>query len=326
MTTSAHAAESEHSRGEFETIERWLSVLPCASGQGPFRPGDDAAWLSCSAPVAISVDTMVEDVHFRRSWCTAHDLGWRALQAALSDLAASRARPLGFLLSLSVPAADFADPTWLDEVVAGLGEAAESTSCPVLGGDTTGSPAGLVIAITVVGRSVEGKSPLGRGGAQHGELLQLSGATGWAALALGHLLATGDGISASIPASAARAWRRPRARFDLLAALEDASAAIDISDGLLADARHLCEASACALVLDRAAITDPKLVETVGYDDALSLALSGGEDYEILATAPQPMAGFHTIGEVHAGEGIRWRDGSDVSLDGAGGWDHGRPQ
>jgi len=325
LTTSAQAAESDHSRGEFETIARWLSVLPCAGGEGPFRPGDDAVWLDCPAPIAISVDTMVEDIHFRRGWCTPRDLGWRVLQAALSDLAASRARPLGFLLSLSVPAADFADPAWLDEVIAGLGEAAEATSCTVLGGDTTGSPSGLVIAVTVLGRTVEGSSPLGRGGAQQGELLQLSGATGWAALALRHLLNSPDPSSAAIPEAATRAWRRPRARFDLLAALEAASAAIDISDGLLADARHLCEASACSLVLHRDAITDPKLVETVGSDDALSLALSGGEDYEILATAARPLAGFRTIGAVASGHGIHWQDGSEVCLTGRDGWDHGRP-
>jgi thiamine-monophosphate kinase len=320
--TSAEADQRSRSRGEFDAIARWLDVLPCGDGEGPFRPGDDAAWLSCPVPIAVSVDTVVEDVHFRRSWCTAQDLGWRTLQAALSDLVASRAQPLGCLLSLSVPAEDFASPSWLDEVVAGLGEAARSARCPVLGGDTTASRSGLVIGVTVLGRAASGSTPLGRDGAQQGDLLQVSGFTGWAGLAVERLLE--DGGSERLPERAAQAWRRPRARFDLLEALEGASAGIDISDGLLADARHLCEASACSLVLDRASIADPALVEAVGTEAAARLALAGGEDYEILATASEVLPGFRVIGEAVAGHGIHWRDGSNVQLSGAEGWDHGR--
>lgn len=322
--TSAEAYKPARSKGEFDAIARWLDVLPCGDVEDPFRPGDDAAWLSCPVPVAVSVDTVVEDVHFRRGWCSAQDLGWRTLQAALSDLVASRARPLGCLLSLTVPTEDFADPTWLDEVVKGVGEAARATDCRVLGGDTTASRSGLVIAITVLGRVSDGSTPLLRNGARDGELLQVSGFTGWAGLAVERLLE--EGGSARVPEAAARAWRRPRARFDLLEALGMASAAIDISDGLLADARHLCDASACSLVLHREMIADPDLVETVGAEAASRLALSGGEDYEILATASQRLPGFRTIGEVRTGRGIRWRDGSDVVLAGTEGWDHGRQQ
>jgi len=320
--TAAEAGQPARSGGEFEAITRWLDVLPCGDGEGSFRAGDDAAWLSCTGPVAVSVDTVVEDVHFRRSWCTAHDLGWRTLQAALSDLVASRAQPLGCLLSLSVPAEDFAAPAWLDEVIAGLGEAARSADCPVLGGDTTASRSGLVIAVTVLGSAARGSSPLGRDGARHGDLLQVSGFTGWAGLAVERLLAGGG--SEPPPERAARAWQRPLARFDLLEALAGASAAIDLSDGLLADARHLCDASACSLVLDRAAITDPALTEAVGPEDAERLALSGGEDYEILATAREVLPGFRVIGEALAGRDIRWQDGSELQLSGAEGWDHGR--
>jgi len=319
------AVGSKHSGGEFAAIERWLSVLPGPEGVGPYRPGDDAAWLSCSQPIAMSVDTVAEGVHFRRHWCSAQDLGWRSLQAALSDLAACRARPLGFLVSLSVPAADFAEPAWLDEVVAGLGEAAQATSCPVLGGDTTGSPDGLVLALTVIGTAHQGREPLCRAGAQPGDLLQLSGPTGWAGLAVERLLAEQAGTDA-VPAPALAAWRRPQARLDLLDALAGASAAIDVSDGLLADAQHLGAASGCSLVLSRESIASPELLEAVGEEDALRLALSGGEDYEILATAAQPLAGFRCIGEVGTGRGVRWRDGSEVLVAGAPGWDHGRPQ
>jgi len=291
----------------------------------PYRPGDDAAWLNFTRPIALSVDTVAEGVHFRRHWCSGRDLGWRSLQAALSDLAASGARPVGFLVSLSAPPADFADPGWLDDVVAGLGEAAEMAGCPVLGGDTTGSQSGFVLSLTVLGTGSGERAPLHRRGAQPGDLVQLSGPTGWAGLAVEHWLAE-ELPDDCIPERALSAWRRPRARLDLVDALLGASAAIDVSDGLLADAGHLCTASGCSLVLSREAIPTPELLEAIGEEDALRLALSGGEDYEILATAPHSLPGFRCIGEVSTGQGIHWRDGGEVLVAGAPGWDHGRLQ
>lgn len=318
--TSAHQGEAAHS-GEFHAIQRWLSLLPCSDGALPFRPGDDAVWLRSPGNIALSVDSLAEDIHFRRSWCSGRDLGWRSLHSALSDLVASRAEPLGFLLSLAVPAEDFVEPNWLDEVVAGIGEAAVSCGCLVLGGDTTRSRSGLVISITVLGRS--DCSPLSRAGARHGQLVQISGNTGWAGLAVEELLTAENPSDVDLPEAASKAWRRPIARFDLLDALRAASAAIDISDGLLADARHLCGASDCGLVLDREKILDPELVAVVGPERALRLTLTGGEDYEILACSEHPLEGFKTIGEVVVGSEIRWRDGSEVTVDGAEGWDHG---
>jgi len=318
--TSAHQASTPQS-GEFHSIQRWLSLLPCKKGELPFRPGDDAVWLDSPGKIAVSVDSLAEDIHFRRSWCSGRDLGWRSLQSALSDLAASRAEPLGFLLSLSIPAEDFSEPHWLDEVVAGIGEAAAACDCPVLGGDTTRSRSGLVIGITVLGRSDD--SPLSRGGARHGHLVQISGPTGWAGFAVEELLAAEAPDDLTLPEAASKAWRRPVARFDLLDSLAAANAAIDISDGLLADARHLCEASSCGLVLDREKLVDPELIAVVGEERALRLTLTGGEDYEILACSKHPLEGFRTIGEVVVGQGIRWRDGSDIMVAGSEGWDHG---
>ena len=296
-------------------------MLPSTDAALPFCVGDDAAWLRSPGNIALSVDSLAEDVHFRRGWCSARDLGWRSLHSALSDLAASRAKPLGFLLSLSVPADDFADPRWLDEVVAGIGEAAHSCHCPILGGDTTGSRSGLVISITVLGQS--DAEPLSRSGARGGDLLQVSGSTGWAGLAVEELLAATEPSEVKLPEAASRAWRRPIARFDLLDSLAHASAAIDISDGLLADARHLCSASECGLLLDRQQVLDPELVDAVGEERALRLALSGGEDYQILACSEHPLEGFRTIGEVIVGQEIRWRDGSAIMVAGPEGWDHG---
>jgi thiamine-monophosphate kinase len=137
------------------------------------------------------------------------------------------------------------------------------------------------------------------------------------------LLTATDPSEVELPDAASRAWRRPIARFDLLDSLTHASAAIDISDGLLADARHLCSASKCGLVLDRQQVLDPELVDAVGKERALRLALSGGEDYEILACSAQLLEGFTAIGEVVAGGEIHWRDGNAVKLGGREGWDHG---
>jgi len=319
--TSAQQVIGSSSKGEFHAIQRWLSMLPCTGAALPFRVGDDAVWLRSPGNIALSVDSLAEDVHFRREWCSARDLGWRSLHSALSDLAASRAHPVGFLLSLAVPPGDFAEPRWLDEVVAGIADAANSCRCPILGGDTTASRSGLIISMTVLGQS--DAEPLGRSGAQVGDLLQISGNTGWAGLAVEELLAASDPADVDLPEAASKAWRRPAARFDLLDSLAHATAAIDISDGLLADARHLCSASSCGLVLDKTQILDPNLVTEIGEQRALRLALSGGEDYEILACSPQPLAGFKAIGKVAPGRAIHWLDGSEVRLDGSEGWVHG---
>jgi thiamine-monophosphate kinase len=283
---------------EFGAIDRWTSSLPTSGPAVLTGPGDDVAWLKADGPIALSTDTMVEGVHFRRSWCEPEDIGWRLLAAALSDLAASRARPLGFLLALSVPRLD----GWVDGVVAGVAEAARAWSVPALGGDTTGSPGPAMLNATVLGAPAP--TPLHRAGAADGELVQLSGLVGAMAWATERLL-----LGEDIP------WPRPRARLDLLDALADATAGIDISDGLIADAGHVARASGVDLVLD------PERVAAQGVPR--SYALTGGEDYELLVTAPAPLPGFVVIGRVEAGPGVvRLADGSPLP-DGPGGWDHG---
>ena len=99
--------------GEFGAIARWVDSLPLEGARVAVGPGDDVAWLDAGAPLALSTDTLVEGVHFRRSWCSSEQLGRRRMGAALSDLAASRARPVGFLLALSVRSLD----GWIDGVI-----------------------------------------------------------------------------------------------------------------------------------------------------------------------------------------------------------------
>ncbi|MCP4869349.1 MAG: thiamine-phosphate kinase [Proteobacteria bacterium] len=278
--------------GEHASIARWAASLPSEG------IGDDVAWVGVSGNLAVSVDTMVEEVHFRRAWTSARTIGHRAVMAALSDLAAARARPLGLLAAVSVPAFD----RWADGLMAGVGDAAREVGTVVLGGDTTASPGPAVISITVLGSATDA-GPLLRSGAQVGDGVYVSGPLGASAWAT-EMLLLGEDV----------AWPAPRARLDLVDALGPATAGIDISDGLLADAAHVARASGIDLVLDRDAVAVPGVPERC--------TLSGGEDWELLAASPVPIEGMTRIGEVKAGDGVvRFVDGSP--LPDALGWDHG---
>ncbi len=286
---------------EFAAIARWLADAPTTGPSVLQGPGDDVAWVEHGGPLALSVDTLVEGVHFRPGWLSDEQVGSKALAAALSDLAAARAQPLGCLVALSLRK----DQLQLrgDRVMAGLVGAAARWGCPVLGGDTTGADR-LCVSVTVLGSG----SVFGRSGAQPGDLVQLSGDLGHAAAAV----AAWERGQPPSPA-ALRAFQDPTPRLDLREALSSATAAVDVSDGLLADLGHLAARSGVALSLDRGACL------TAGLPPAL--ALSGGEDYELVATAPSPLPGFRVIGRVLPGAGLSFDDGSPLPR--RRGWDHG---
>jgi len=267
--------------GEFEAIARWCAKLPCTGAHVKVGPGDDAAWLDGTPQIAVSTDSFVEGIHFLRSWSDGEAVGQRALAAALSDLAASRARPVGCLIAISAPVWD----SYADAVMAGIGQAATLHRCPIIGGDTTGSEAGLTLNITVLGAPT-GQGPLLRSGAHPGDLVQVSGLPGATSRAVERLL-RGEQV----------VWPEVRPRFDLLDSLATAHAGIDISDGLLADAEHLATASGLGIVFDR----DPAWDRHV---------LCGGEDYELLVTAADPLEGFTSVGRVVTELGIRFSDNS----------------
>jgi len=278
--------------GEHASIARWASTLPTPG------IGDDVAWFGASGPIAVSVDTMVEGIHFRREWASARCIGHRAVMAALSDLAAARARPVGLLAAVSLPAFD----AWSDGLMAGVGDAAREVGTVVLGGDTTRSPGPAMISITVLGSATDA-GPLLRSGARPGDGVWISGPLGASSWAT-EMLMLGETV----------AWPPARARLDLVDTLASATAGIDISDGLLADASRVAVASGVDLVLNRDALALPGVPERC--------TLSGGEDWELLVTGPAPLPGFTRIGEVASGDGrVRFADGSPLpdSL----GWDHG---
>jgi thiamine-monophosphate kinase len=267
--------------GEFDAIARWCALLPSEAAQVVVGPGDDAAWLRWRGDLAISTDSFLEDIHFHRSWGSGQAVGRRALAAALSDLAASRARPLACVVAISSPRWD----SYADAVIEGIASGAAEWSCPVVGGDTTRSTAGLVLNITVIGEATAA-GPLLRSGARPGDLVLLSGPLGASSRAIEALLA---GEEAE--------WPGVRPRLDLLDSLRGASAGIDVSDGLLADAEHLASSSGIRIELD----LDPT------WDRH---ALCGGEDYELLVTAAGEIEGFETIGRVVRGAGLSFSDGS----------------
>lgn len=233
--------------------------------------GDDAATLDLSpgARLVVSTDTSAEGVHFRREWFTPAEIGWRAATSALSDLAAMAARPVGLLLAAGIPA------RWRDALPRlgdGIGEAAAAVGCAIIGGDLTAGR-DLVLTVTVLG---EAERPVTRDGARPGDGLYVTGRLGGPRRALDALL------KGETPTAADRdRFSKPRARIveAIWLAEHGASALIDISDGLLADAGHVAAASRCRLYLD------PRDVPRVP-GALLDEALTGGEEYELLCAAP----------------------------------------
>ncbi len=252
---------------EFDAIRSLLRGW----GQSAAGIGDDAALLDLprGTRLVASTDTSVEDVHFRRAWLHPDEIGWRATMAALSDLAAMGASPLGILVALSLPEHRRDDLAALGH---GIGAAAHASGAPIVGGDTTRATT-LSITITVLGSVTR---PLERRGAVPGDALWVTGVLGGPGLAL-DAWSTGR-----VPASAHRArFARPVARLAAgrWLAAHGATAAIDVSDGLLADAAHLAHASAvrCHVALDAL----PRVAGATARAAAQS-----GEEYELLVTAP----------------------------------------
>src|SRR5882724_1344488 len=246
--------------------------------------GDDAAVLAPGrAPLVWTIDAAVEGVHFRRSWMSLEDVGWRSLMAAASDLAAMGASPRGVLSSLVLPEA-FGDGD-LESLARGQADAARALGTAVIGGNLSRGGE-LSITTCVLGEAAE---PLRRDGAKVGDTVALSGPIG---LSLAGLEALRRGLVDPRVASAIDAHRRPRARIaEGLGAAGIARAAIDLSDGLALDASRLAAASGVGVEIDH-----PSLLGSVGALlteaanalslDPLDLALTGGEDYALLATFP----------------------------------------
>jgi len=295
--------------------------------------GDDAAVLHADArPLVVSVDASVEGVHFLPSFAPAGDLGYRALMAAASDLAAMGAEPEAALLALTI-APGTARP-WLLALVDGYAEAAEACGLRVVGGNVSRGDA-LSMTTTVLGRLPSGHAALCRRGARVGDDVYVSGPVGGAALGLAAIRAGTEGHG-DATREGARRWRRPCARLSLGAGLHGlATSAIDLSDGLLQDLTHLSLASGVGLELRLADLPLLDGFAVACAHHALSpedTALTGGEDYELAFTAPRALRervstqhpSVSRIGEVVATAGVRVLDahGRPLNASGLAGFRH----
>jgi thiamine-monophosphate kinase len=267
--------------GEFDLIARYFTR---PARRNPLGVGDDCALLR-PAPgmqLAVSTDMLVEGRHFV-STVDPRALGHKALAVNLSDLAACGAQPLAFVLSLALPQVD--EP-WLAGFAEGLFALADAHDCELVGGDTTRGP--LTINITVFGEVPAGQALL-RSGAQAGDDVWVSGTLGDARLALEAFRGT---VSLPQPVFAAARERmdRPQPRLALGMALRGiASAAIDVSDGLLGDLAHVLDASHVGTTIELAAAA--KLLasaQALNWPDerVQDLVFAGGDDYELAFTAP----------------------------------------
>lgn len=328
--------------GEFELLARLRERLPEPGPRVALGSGDDAAVTIPGGATATSVDSVVEGVHFRRGEAPLALVGRKALASALSDLAAMGAAPGEAYVALGAPA-DLGEPDFLD-LVDGIAAVATETGTTVAGGDVTRAPV-LTLAVTVVGHASTAERLIGRGGAEDGDLLVLTGELGGAAA--GRLLLERPELGAALPEATAERLRArqldptPRLGAGRALAAAGARAMIDLSDGLAGDAAHIAEASGVGLRIDAASLPLSKGVAEVATAvgrDPLELAASGGEDYELLAALPpERLAEASTrigeaaettltpVGAVTAGEGAEIRLPGGGLLEAAG-FDHLAPR
>lgn len=267
--------------GEFELIDRFFKRSTPADSVVSLGVGDDCALLAADAAEqwAVSTDTLIERVHFFPDVDPAA-LGHKSLAVSLSDLAACGATPRCFFLALALPRAD---PTWLEHFARGLHALADAHGCVLAGGDTTRSPEGVMITITAMGTVPKGRALL-RSGAQVDDDIWVSGHLGDAALGLA--LRRGE---VELPPSEAEQvvarLERPVPRVRLGERLRDlAGSAIDISDGLIGDLRHIVRASAVGAVIDWPQVPRSRALHRQSMQMQQRCALAGGDDYELLFT------------------------------------------
>jgi len=309
---SARSRKPANSRplGEFELIAQIRQLFAANSAEFvKVGIGDDAAVLSFGGKELVwTIDSSVENVHFRFEWLSDADIGWRSLHAAASDLAAMGAIPVGALSALELPRR-FRESR-LVKLLEGQRDAAHSLGCPIVGGNLTSAEV-LAVTTTLIGHTKRAKL---RSSARVGDELWLIGDAGLAAAGLGCLAGGSRGRRGSAVDRCVQAWRRPVALIKHGCALVgQARAVIDISDGLVGDAQHLAEASRVAIELDAEALEAVLADELREVADrlsrpALDLALYGGEDYALLATGSRLKrpAVARRIGQVVDGKGIWW--------------------
>jgi thiamine-monophosphate kinase len=246
-------------------------------------------------------------VHFRLDWSTPHQVGRKVVAANLADVVAMGALPTALVVGLTVPGQT--PVSTVDELASGMWEEAGRVGAGIVGGDVVSS-AELVVSVTALG-DLQGRAPVTRGGARAGDVLAACGRLGWSAAGLA-VLRRGFPSPPEVAGAVVGAHQVPEPPYPAgpLAAAAGATAMIDISDGLLADAGHLAEASGVAIDIDPAAV--PVAAELVDVAAALDVnaqhwVLTGGEDHALLACFPAGAAlpaGWTRLGAVRVGRGV----------------------
>ena len=285
------------------SLLRHLTALPGMTA-GPLPPAPRDCHL------ALCVDTLNEGIHFFPATAP-RDVGYKAVAVNLSDLAAMGARPRGIAVDLTLPAAD---EDWLGAFAAGLGELAAAWPMAILAATVGTGP--LAVTVAVAGTVPRGRA-LRRAGARPGDDLYVTGTLGDAALAVAALAGAAE-VSDAARAAVLPRLHRPEPRVALGLALAGlASAAIDLSDGLLGDLDHVVAASGAAATVDLDALPLSATLGGLPATTALPYALTGGDDYELCFTAPRDRraevkkaagacgVAVTRIGTIEAGRGIR---------------------
>jgi thiamine-monophosphate kinase len=335
-------------RGELAWIERIRQRAAIAArGASALRLGigDDCAILAPPRghEIVVTTDMSLEGRHFRRDWHPPAAVGHRALARGLSDLAAMGARPLAAFLSLAIPRAIAAEATWVEGFLDGLLALAAATKTPLAGGDTAEAACSdITIDIVLLGATPTGRA-LRRTGAQPGDRIFVTGALGGSAAELASLSTPASKRDSTKPAKLAahkgdhpHLFPQPRlAAGQSILRRRLATACIDLSDGLSTDLAHLCAASNVAAEIEAARLPLHPLTGTQTPEAAFHSALHGGEDYELLFTAPpsasvpRAIAGvpLTCIGEIRRSGRNRplmtliTADGARTPLE-PGGWEH----
>lgn len=328
--------------GEFALIERLHGLVAVERPDVIVGIGDDVAVLSVDGDqwLLATVDCQVEDVHFLRRAITPAQLGQRALAINLSDLAAMGGRPLFALVSLGLPSA--LDVVWVEELYHGLDHEARRHGVAIVGGNMTRSPGGIWIDVTVLGQVRRDEVVL-RSGARPGDLVLVTGQLGAAAAGLQLLLDPELTRVVGDPEPALTRHFTPTPRLveaGVIARLRQATAMIDLSDGLSSDIGHICEQSGVGVRLWAAALPIAPAARAIAAargEPPWNIALAGGEDYELCFTAPPDAAAslaaaiqeqtgalVTVVGEILPAEAGRWLrlpEGDAIPL-APRGWEH----
>lgn len=282
---------------EFELIDEITSRLQ-QQHNVLLGPGDDAAMLATpDGRVLASTDILIEDVHFRQAWTTPYELGRRAAAQNFADIAAMGGVPTALLVGVAAPKGQ--PSAWFSEVSRGLQDECDLVGASVIGGDLSASDR-IMIAVTVLG-DLSGRPPVTRSGARIGDVVAVAGRLGWSVLGL-TALQQGVAVDAELLA----AYRAPTPPYAAgpEAGVSGATSMIDVSDGLLADAGHIADASGVTISLDAMAL-QPEHQVLVGARQlgipVLEAVLTGGEDHALLGTfadAASVPPSFRSIGRV----------------------------